>query len=96
MYAHDEEGIPDGTLVPPHPGPWDYCFVDLAAPPRVRWPGALEVTIESDCSHWVIYDREPQGICVVAGNAPPAPIPTVPPDELPRSCWSKKLAASLS
>ena len=71
MYHDDAEGLPDGTLVPPVPRPWDYCFVDLAAPPVVRWPGALEITVSSDCAHWVIYDREPQGICVEPWTGPP-------------------------
>ncbi len=71
MYAHDEEGVPSGALVPPPPRPWNYCFRDLPAAPRVRWPGALELVIESDCSDWVIYDEEPQAICVEPWTGPP-------------------------
>ena len=71
MYAHDDEGIPSGTLVSPPPRPWDYCFRDLSAAPRVRWPGALEIEIESDCSHWVIYDRDPGAVCVEPWTGPP-------------------------
>jgi len=71
VYAHDADGIPSGDLVPPPPRPWDYCFRDLAAAPRVRWPGALEIEIESDCSHWVIYDEDPKAICVEPWTAPP-------------------------
>ena len=52
MYANDEEGLPSGELVKPVPRPWDYCFVDLAGPPRMRWSGedgaGLELIVESD------------------------------------------------
>lgn len=71
MWAHDDEGIPTGALVPPESRPWDYCFRNLAAPPRVRWRGALELEIRSDCSDWVIYDREPQAVCVEPWTGPP-------------------------
>ena len=75
MYANDEEGLPNGDLVTPAPRPWDFCFVDLAAPPRLRWPGDggpdLELTVESDCPCWVLYDEEPQAICVEPWTAPP-------------------------
>ena len=70
-YAHDDEGVPSGALVPPPDHPWNYCFRDLAASPRVRWPGALELLIESDCTHWVIYEEEPQAVCVEPWTAPP-------------------------
>ena len=71
MCANDADGVPSGELVPPVPRPWDYCFSDLAVPPAVRWPGALELTVESNCSDWVIYDQEPQGLCVEPWTAPP-------------------------
>jgi aldose 1-epimerase len=85
MYANDEGDIPGGELVPPAPHPWDYCFIELAAPPRLRWRGAggasLELTVESDCPCWVLYDQEPQAIAVEPWTAPPdslnLPSPTI-------------------
>ncbi len=81
MYANDADGLPTGELVPPPPRPWDYCFRGMQRPPVVRWPGALELVVESDCPDWVIYDQEPQGICVEPWTAPPnsvnMPDPTV-------------------
>ena len=75
MYANDEQGLPSGELTPPVPQPWDYCFVDLAAAPRLRWPRNdgpdLEVVVESDCPCWVLYDMEPQAIAVEPWTAPP-------------------------
>jgi aldose 1-epimerase len=71
IYLNDDEGIPSGELGAPPPRPWDYCFVDLERPPAVRWPGLLEVTVDSDCDHWVFYDMEPAGICAEPWTGPP-------------------------
>ncbi len=71
MFHDDAEGLPDGTLVAPLPRPWDNCFVDVEGLPVVRWPGALEITISSNCTHWVFYDMEPQGVCVEPWTGPP-------------------------
>ncbi len=88
MYENDAEDLPSGALVPPIERPWDYCFTDLAGPPVVRWPGFLELAVESSCTDWVIYDREPQGLCVEPWTAPPnslnlpAPAVVVPGEPL--------------
>ncbi len=85
MYAHDEDELPTGELVPPVPRPWDFCFVEMARPPRLHWPdgsgGGLELTIESDCPCWILYDKEPQAVAVEPWTAPPnslnLPSPTI-------------------
>lgn len=71
MYARDADGIPTGELVDPPPGPWDDGFTDLAAPPGVRWPGALEITVTSTCDHVVVYDEQEDGLCVEPQTGPP-------------------------
>jgi aldose 1-epimerase len=71
VYLNDSEGLPSGDLGEPPPRPWDYCFLDLSAPPVVRWPELLELTVESDCDHWVFYDMEPSGICAEPWTGPP-------------------------
>jgi aldose 1-epimerase len=71
QYANDSTGLPTGKLVPPEPRPWDFCFINLASPPSVRWPGTLELKIESSCTHWVIYEEEPAGVCVEPWTGPP-------------------------
>ncbi len=75
MYANGPDGLPTGEIVAPKPRPWDDCFIDLAGPPRLRWSGAdgsgIELTVESDCPFWVLYDMEPQAICVEPWTAPP-------------------------
>jgi aldose 1-epimerase len=71
MYLRDEDGIPSGRMVPPSPRPWEDCFTDLRHPPVLRWAGVLELTIESTCADWVIYDKPEHAICVEPQTAPP-------------------------
>ncbi len=71
MYELDDESIPTGRLVPPPPGPWDNCFVDLEAPPRLLWPEVVELELTSSCDHWVVYDRPEDTVCVEPQSGPP-------------------------
>lgn len=71
MWLNDETGLPTGALGAPVPQPWDYCFRELAADPVLRWPGVLELTVSSDCDDWIIYNMEPEGLCVEPWTAPP-------------------------
>ena len=79
MYLRDAAGIATGTLVsPPPPGPWDDCFTDLRRPPVLRWPGFVEMTIESDCPDWVVYTEPEDALCVEPQTAPPDALNTGP------------------
>jgi aldose 1-epimerase len=78
MYARDVAGIATGELVPPAPEPWDDCFTDLRRAPVLRWPGYLEMAIESDCPDWVIYTSPPDALCVEPQTAPPNALNEVP------------------
>jgi aldose 1-epimerase len=71
IYLNAADGLPSGELGAPPPPPWDYCFVGLGRPPTIRWPGLLEVTVDSDRDHWVLYDEEEAGICVEPWTGPP-------------------------
>jgi len=71
MYRRDDEGIPDGTLVPVPPGPWDDCFTGVHTPPVLSWPGGPTVTITSSCDHWVVYDQPVDALCVEPQTGPP-------------------------
>ncbi len=71
MYLRDEEGIATERLVAPPPRPWDDCFTDLRRPPVLRWPGYLELTIESTCADWVVYDEPQDTLCVEPQTGPP-------------------------
>ncbi len=64
MYELDESDIPTGRLITPPRGPWDNCFVELAAAPRLRWDNGVEISLDSSCDHWVIYDRPEHALCI--------------------------------
>jgi aldose 1-epimerase len=72
-WRRDAEGLPTGERVAPGPHPWDDCVDDLAAPPRLRWPGALEVELRSPCEHWVVFTHPTHAVCVEPHTAPPDP-----------------------
>jgi len=71
MYRRDAAGLPDGTLVPPPPGPWDDCFFAPGQVPALRWPKALELRLASDLDHWVIFSERDHALCVEPQSGPP-------------------------
>jgi galactose mutarotase-like enzyme len=72
MYVRDDEGIATHRLVdPPGSGSFDDCFTNLRRPPVVRWPGILELTVESSCPDWVVYTVPEEAICIEPQTAPP-------------------------
>jgi aldose 1-epimerase len=78
MLERGPDGLPDGRVVDPPPGPWDDAFVDLARPPVVRWPGALEIAIRSSADWWVVYTEHEAGVCVEPQTGPPNGLETGP------------------
>jgi aldose 1-epimerase len=69
MYERDAEHMPSGRIVEPRPGPWDDCFVNTA-PVGLRFPG-FDVTVTSDCDHWVVFDEPRDATCVEPQSGPP-------------------------
>jgi aldose 1-epimerase len=70
MYEKDPEDIPTGRLLPPPPGPWDDIFTGMEEFPRLRFPNGLTVVVESDCDHWVLYDKPSHALCVEPQSGP--------------------------
>ena len=64
MWRRDASGIPDGTHVSPTPQPWDDAFGGVTAAPLIRWPGAVQLSVETDCPAWIIYTERDDQICV--------------------------------
>lgn len=71
MYERDSFGIPTGGKVAPPAGPYDDCFTGSTKAPRIIFDEAIFLTIESDCSHWVVYDQTLHAICVEPQSGPP-------------------------
>lgn len=72
MYERDAVGLPTGQLVAPSQGPWDDCFVNTA-PVTLHYdrPTHPDITLSSDCDHWVVYDKPGHATCVEAQSGPP-------------------------
>lgn len=75
MYLRDDEGIATSRLRTPDPLPWpgtvcDDCFTGPLAPLVLHYP-TLDLRIDSDCDHWVIFDGAPDAVCVEPQSGPP-------------------------
>ena len=71
MLERGDDYIPSGVVVPVPPGPLDDCLIGVGQAPVVRWPAALEITIESDAAYWVVYTQHADGVCVEPQTGPP-------------------------
>jgi len=71
MMRRDASGITTTEVIDVPEGPWDDCFVGVQRPVKLRWPGAVTLTIDSDCSHWVVYDEPDHAVCVEPQSGPP-------------------------
>ncbi|MGW0395261.1 aldose epimerase family protein [Streptomyces sp. NPDC003042] len=75
----DGDHIPTGRRIDPVPGPWDDCFgmpdgVDVT----LTWPGALELNVASRAEWVVVYDEQPEAVCVEPQSGPPNGLNTLP------------------
>jgi galactose mutarotase-like enzyme len=71
MLQRDGTGIPDGSVVPVPPGPWDDCFSGVQWPVVLTWPGLLRLRITADVDYLVIYDERSSALCVEPQSGPP-------------------------
>ena len=51
--------------------PWDDAFTEIRGTPAVVWEDVARIEIESDAPWWVVYDEDPDGICIEPQTAPP-------------------------
>ncbi len=65
--------LPTGEAVAfdPGDGPFDDAFVVPTGRASLRWPGALELDVESDGGWYVVYDEPTEALCVEPQNGPP-------------------------
>lgn len=71
--------LPTGNRIDPKPGPWDDCFgmpggVDVT----LTWPGEMKLRMESPTEWVVLYDEQPEAICVEPQSGPPNGLNTHP------------------
>ena len=71
--------LPTGRRIGPTPGPWDDCFgmpdgVDVT----LTWPEQLELKVTSRAAWVVLYDEQPEAVCVEPQSGPPNGLNTLP------------------
>jgi aldose 1-epimerase len=71
MYLRDEFGIPNGEKIAPPAGPYDDCFSGSLTTPTLNFANKVQLKIQTDCSHWVVYDEPQHAICVEPQSGPP-------------------------
>lgn len=71
QYERGDDGLPTGRLITPTAGPHDDCFLGMAQVPRLEWPGALELAVESSSDHWVLFTGHPDALAVEPQTGPP-------------------------
>jgi aldose 1-epimerase len=71
MFERGPDYLPTGKLVTPSSGPWDDAFTEVRGTPTVSWEDAIQIQIDSDSPYWVVYDQDPEGICIEPQSAPP-------------------------
>lgn len=74
MWPRDEEGITVARRVAHDPdnarfGTYDDCFSDPSEPPTLEYRTTepdlvLRITLDSDCSHWVVFDQPEHAVCI--------------------------------
>ena len=70
-FERGKDYLPTGKLITPTPAPWDDSFTEVRGAPKVIWEDALQIEIESDAPYWVVYDQDPDGVCIEPQSAPP-------------------------
>ena len=68
VYPRDSHGIATLPIKTPSAGPWDDCFVNTETVRLERASHAL--ALSSDCTHWVVYDEDPNATCIEPQSGP--------------------------
>jgi aldose 1-epimerase len=72
MLLRDSNYVPTGEYSPQSDGPWDESFTEVIGAPKITWPGAAVLSIESDASYWSINDQNDESISIQPVTAPPS------------------------
>lgn len=71
--------LPTGRRIDPLPGPWDDCFgMPDGVAATLTWPEQLELKVTSPSPWVVIYDEQPEAVCVEPQTGPPNGLNTHP------------------
>ncbi|MEI7505666.1 MAG: hypothetical protein WCK23_02510 [Actinomycetes bacterium] len=88
MLQRDSVGITTTQKVPQPAIPVDDCFVNPEEPLTITI-GNIQLTLSSDCSHWVMYDIPLNATCVEPQSGPPNGVNDLPLVLDPDTSFSK-------
>jgi len=83
MLLRDDEGITTTEIIQTsfassHEGITDDCFIAESISPVLSFSDGIQLSLASDCSHWVVYDKPAHATCVEPQSGPPDAINTCP------------------
>jgi aldose 1-epimerase len=77
MLERGPDYLPTGKIVAPSLENADDCFVDSRGPLTLTYEDCA-LTLQSDCSHWVVYNQPTHAICVEPQSGPPNEVNDAP------------------
>ncbi len=72
ILLRDSNYLPTGEYAPQPDGPWDDTFTEVIGTPKITWPGAAVLSIESDAPYWTVNDQSEESISIQPVTAPPS------------------------
>jgi aldose 1-epimerase len=69
IYPRDDTWVSTAPPIPTTPSPWDDCFTGARRSPRATVNG-VNLQIDSDCDHWVVYDMPEHATCIEPQSGP--------------------------
>ena len=70
-YERGEDYLPTGKIIEVGEGPFDDALVVPTGEASLIWPGALEISVESNCPVFVLYDLPEDSFCVEPSSGYP-------------------------
>jgi aldose 1-epimerase len=64
MFERGEDLLPTGSVVAQPSGPHGDCFEVVGGGIAFRWPGALELALQTDCDYAVVFTHPEDLVCV--------------------------------
>lgn len=74
-----DDHLPTGRRIAVRPGPWDDCFgMPDGVAVTLTWPGQLELVVRGRAEWVVVFDEDPEAVCVEPQSGPPNGLNTHP------------------
>ncbi|MSO59815.1 MAG: aldose epimerase [Ilumatobacteraceae bacterium] len=81
MLHRDPDNVVSTVEMTPTQQPWDDCFMHARSAPTISNAGS-RITLQSDCSHWMIYTEPVHAFCVEPMSGPPNSLDDTHPNQI--------------